>query len=69
MNIIIEIADLFKETRYGCTDVSIYGEYQETIAKITLLTKDTYDKVVLEIRNPQDIEEVKARINDILNLS
>ena len=52
MNIIIEIADLFKETRYGCTDVSIYGEYQETIVKITLLTKDTYDKVVLEIRNP-----------------
>ena len=69
MNIIIEIADIFKETRYGCTDVSIYGEYQETIAKITLLTKDTYDKVVLEIRNPQDIEEVKTRINDILNLS
>ena len=69
MNIIIEIADLFKETRYGCTDVSIYGEYQETIAKITLLTKDTYDKVVLEIRNPQDTEEIKARINDILNLS
>lgn len=69
MNIIIEIADLFKETRYGCTDVSIYREYQETIAKITLLTKDTYDKIVLEIRNPQDIEEVKTRINDILNLS
>lgn len=69
MNIIIEIADIFKETRYGCTDVSIYGEYQETIAKITLLTKDTYDKIVLEIRNPQDIEEIKARINDILNLS
>lgn len=69
MNIIIEIADLFKETRYGCTDVSIYGEYQETIAKITLLTKDTYDKIVLEIRNPQDIEEIKTRINDILNLS
>lgn len=69
MNIIIEIADLFKETRYGCTDVSLYGEYQETIAKITLLTKDTYDKIVLEIRNPQDIEEIKARINDILNMS
>lgn len=69
MNIIIEIADLFKETKYGCTDVSIYGEYQETIAKITLLTKDTYDKIVLEIRNPQDIEEIKTRINDILNLS
>ena len=69
MNIIIEIADLFKETRYGCTDVSIYGKYQETIAKITLLTKDTYDKIVLEIRNPQDIEEVKARINDIVKMS
>ena len=69
MNIIIEIADIFKETKYGCTDVSIYGEYQETIVKITLLTKDTYDKVFLEIRNPQDIEEVKTRINDILNLS
>ena len=69
MNIIIEIADLFKETRYGCTDVSIYGEYQETIAKITLLTKDTYDKIVLEMRNPQDIEEIKTIINDILNMS
>lgn len=69
MNIIIEIADLFKETKYVCTDVSLYGEYQETIAKITLLTKDTYDKIVLEIRNPQDIEEIKTRINDILNMS
>ena len=69
MNIILEIADLFKDTRYGCTDVSIYGEYQETIAKITLLTKDTYDKVVLEIRNPQDTEEIKARINDIVKMS
>lgn len=69
MNIIIEIDDLFKETRYGCTDVSIYREYQETIAKIALLTKDTYDKVVLEIRNPQDIEEIKTRINDIVKMS
>lgn len=69
MNIILEIADLFKDTRYGCTDVSIYMEYQEPIAKITLLTKDTYDKVVLEIRNPQDIEEIKTRINDIVKMS
>ena len=69
MNIILEIADLFKDTRYGCTDVSIYMEYQETIAKITLLTKDTYDKIVLEIRNPQDIEEIKARISDIVKMS
>jgi hypothetical protein len=66
-----EIKNIFTDTKYGLVDMTIESEYQEEYLTMNLFHKPTGStiEIKMNILNITEIEQLKEKIKDILNMS